>query len=158
MEEKGQHKARTKKGARNPEAEYLAAHYKLGKKHAIPAAGIKKCAVSACRYIDGMKMTTALGAFHVLEEGDGLVSINTPGSRMDKRVVRVGAFGNKVAMIRYRPRYDKWSCTFKIRYNSNVISAEQLINLYENAGFSVGLCEYRPEKTGNMGMFSVKKG
>ncbi len=158
LDEKHQQRGKTKRGARDPKAEYEASLYKLGpKKYGIPAAGIKLCAVSACRFIEGVPMTIAKGAFHILEDSDGLVEVTSPGPIMDERIVRVGNFGNKKPMTRYRGRFDRWELTFKVRYNSKALSAEQLLNLYENAGFSVGLCEYRPEKGGNLGMFHVKR-
>jgi len=159
LDEKHQKKAKRAKEARDPEAEFKAALYVMsdGKKYGVPAAGIKHCAVSACRFVDGVPMTLAKGAFHVLEESDGLIAIDSAEPVVDERIVRVGNFGNKKPMTRYRPRFDKWSVTFKIRYNAKVLSAEQLLNLYENAGFSIGLCEYRPEKGGNLGMFHVAR-
>lgn len=159
LDEKHQQKAKTKRGARDPKAEFEASLYKIPgtKDYGIPASGVKLCAVSACRFIEGVSMTIAKGAFHVLEDKDGLIKINSKGPEMDERIVRVGNFGNKKPMTRYRGRFDKWSITFQVKYNTKVISAEQLLNLYENAGFAVGLCEYRPEKGGNLGMFRVAR-
>lgn len=159
MAEKHSKKAKNKKGARDPVAEYKASLYLMpGKKteYGMPTSGIKNCAVSSCRFIEGFPMTLARGAFHVLDDGSGLIKINNGKPVMDERIVRIGGF-KKVAMTRYRGRFDTWSVTFDIRYNSGVISAEQLLNLYENAGFSVGLCEFRPEKNGSYGMFNVRR-
>jgi hypothetical protein len=159
MEDKTQKRAKTARAARDPEQEFRAALYVIpGRKvtYGIPAAGIKNCAVSACRFIEGVPMTRARGAFHVMAEGHNLIPIDGDKPVMDEGIVRIGGF-KKIAQVRYRPRFDKWSVTFRVRYNPCVLSPEQLINLYENAGFSIGLCEYRPEKGGNLGMFRVKR-
>lgn len=152
---------KTAKGARAPrdiQEEYEGAFYRLPNgKYGMPAAGIKNAAVSACRFIEGVPMTKAKGSFFVKDIANGLVEIKGEPT-MDERIVRVGTFGNKKPMTRYRPRFDEWSCTFDVIYTPNILSAEQLMNLFETAGFSVGLCEYRPEKSGNMGMFHVKRG
>jgi hypothetical protein len=160
MLDKQTKKAKGAKAARDPLAEVKAATYMLpNKKFGIPASGIKNCAVSACKFIDGVPMTRAKGAFFVLEDADGLVEIKTKGGmQVDERMVAIGPFGKKTKMARFRPRFDDWTCTFKVLYDPDLLSAEQLLNLYERAGFSVGLCEFRPEKSGSMGMFHVKRG
>lgn len=159
MAEKHMQKAKNKKGARDPVAEFEASLYRMpGKKAAygMPTGGIKNAAVTACKFIDGFPMTIARGAFHVVDDGSGLIEIKGDQPVMDERIVRIGGF-KKVAMTRYRGRFDKWSVTFDVKLNQGVISSEQLLNLFENAGFSVGLCEYRPEKNGSYGMFNVRR-
>lgn len=159
MLEKQTKKAKGAKEARDPMAEVEAATYRLpNKKYGIPASGLKNCAVSACKFIDGVPMTRAKGAFFVLEDADGLCELDVKRPSIDERMVAIGPFGKKTKMARFRPRFDEWSCTFKVLYDPDLLSAEQLLNLYERAGFSVGLCEYRPEKSGSMGMFHVKRG
>ena len=159
MLEKQTKRAKGAKEARNPMAEVKAATYFMPNgKYGIPASGLKNCAVSACRFIDGVKMTQAKGAFFVLEDADGLVEIKTKNKpSIDERIVAIGNFGSKTKMVRFRPRFDEWSCTFKVLFDPDLLSIEQLHNLYERAGFSVGLCEYRPEKSGSLGMFKVKR-
>lgn len=158
MLEKQTKKAKGAKEARDPAAEVEAATYRLPNgKFGIPASGIKNCAVSACKFLDGVPMTRAKGAFFVLEDADGLCEIKTDGLQIDQRMVAVGPFGRKVKMARFRPRFDKWSCKFKVIYDPNLLSAEQLLNLFERAGFSVGLCEFRPERSGSCGMFHVQR-
>lgn len=160
MLEKQMKKAKGARENRDPLAEIEAATYYMPdrKSYGIPASGIKNCAVSACRFVDGIKMTQAKGSFFVLEDADGLCKIQTKGKpEIDERMVCIGPFGKKTKMVRFRPRFDKWSCSFRVLYSPDLISPEQLANLFERAGFSVGLCEYRPEKSGNLGMFSVKR-
>ena len=157
MAEKNQGKAKAAREFIKPEKEYEAALYKMGKsKTGVPAVGLKHAAVNACTFVSEMKKTHCRGSFHVLEEENGLVPVKGKHV-MDTRIVRIGNFGSKVSVNRYRPRYDKWEITFRVVYNPRMISPEQLLNLYENAGFAIGLCEHRPEKNGNLGMFKVKR-
>jgi len=160
MEDKGLKRARLKKEYGTPEEQMKTTLYHIpGKKgvYGIPAAGIKNCAVSACRFVDGLPMTMARGSFQIVDDIGGLTPLKASEPEIDARIVRVGNFGNKKPCTRYRARFDKWELSFTIKYNSRTISAEQLLNLYEHAGFAVGLCEYRPEKSGNLGMFRVKR-
>ena len=61
----------------------------------------------------------------------------------------------KTADLRYRAEFTNWSCTLMIRYNKNTYSPEQIINLFNTAGFGVGVGEWRVERNGSNGMFHV---
>lgn len=160
IEENYQKRAKVKSQPKSAEAQFLASLYVIpGKKgqYGVPASGLKKCAIAACRYVDGIKMSHTTGAFHVVGDTNGLIQVLGDKPVMDRRTVRVGTFGNKKPATRYRGRFDNWSLEFEVILNSGVLSPEQLINLYDTAGFSIGICEYRPEKGGNLGMFEVKR-
>lgn len=158
IEDKQLGKAKAKKEFRKPQEEYEDSLYIIPgtKKYGVPAGGLKNMAVTACKYVDGIAQTFARGAFHVIGGPGNLVEIKGKPV-MDESIVRIGPFGKKTAMPRYRGRFDQWEIKFDVRYNANVISPEQIANLYENAGFAVGLCEWRPEKNGSMGMFQIKR-
>jgi hypothetical protein len=50
--------------------------------------------------------------------------------------------------------YD-WTCEVEIEYNKNNLSAEQILNVLNWAGFHIGVGAFRKEKTGNYGLFRV---
>lgn len=150
IEGKQQGKAKGKKEPRNPEQEYEAAFHRLpGGAPGFPTIAFKAAAVSAARQVDGLKMTFLRGAFHVVGE---LVEIQgMPEMRTD--MVRIGM---GTADVRYRPEFKEWSTQLKVRLNSRSLTLEQLLHLFNQAGFSVGVGEWRPERNGSYGMFHVE--
>jgi hypothetical protein len=54
-------------------------------------------------------------------------------------MVRVGM---GTADIRYRGEFKTWSATVTVRYNARVLSADQVVNLFNTAGFAVGVGEW----------------
>ena len=116
-----------------------------------PAIGFKASAVRAANDA-GMKMTEARRMFHVDSE---FVVIETPnGPRMNEDTVRIGMGKTD---LRFRGEFVDWTATFVISYNAGVISMEQVVNLFEIAGFGVGVGEHRPERNGINGRFHVAK-
>lgn len=142
--------ASMKKEAKDPEKDYQDSMYKLPDgDYGFPSIGFKAAAVAACRFVTNIKMTEARGAFHI--DGE-MVKINgTPNKREDMVRLQTG-----VADIRYRGEFKEWSATFEVKYNANVISPEQIINLFNVAGFGVGVGEWRPSTNGSFGMFHVQ--
>lgn len=142
-------KAKPGKEAKNPESDFEESLYKMpGGGYGFPTIAFKAAAISACRFVDGIKMTEVRGAFHISGE---LVAINgTPTPRED--MVRIGM---GVADIRYRGQFEDWSADVPVRFNANSLSPEQIVNLFNVAGFGVGVGEWRPEKNGSYGMFHV---
>lgn len=143
--------AKTGKAAKDPERDFkesLYLHPDGG--YGFPSIAFKSAAVSACRFTDGTKMTVARGAFHV--EGE-FIKILGDKPVMREDMVRVGM---GTADLRYRGEFKKWSADIPVSYNRHALSAEQIVNLFNLAGFGVGVGEWRPEKNGMNGRFHVE--
>lgn len=116
-----------------------------------PASGFKKAMVTACGFVEAIPKTRVRGLVHI--HGDLLpIKYSKLVMRMD--TVRIGGF-NKVADIRFRGEFHDWSIKLRISYNKNAITPPQIAMLINNAGFSVGVGEWRPEKDGSHGTFSI---
>jgi hypothetical protein len=157
MGEKQQGKAKQAKAPKDPQEDFKASLYPLpgGKdgEYAFPGSAFKKAAVSACSFVDGISKVAARGGFYVIAD---MVKIEGPRPKMREDTVRIGKFGSKTTDLRYRGEFSKWSCEIMVRYNSRMLTPSQIINLFNTAGFSVGIGEWRPEKDGSFGMFHVE--
>lgn len=143
-------KATQAKSAKDPEQDYkdsLYPHPEGG--YGFPSVAFKNAAVDACSHIAGVTKVEARGCFHII--GD-MVKINgEPQPRED--MVRVGM---GTADIRYRGEFRDWSAELTLRYNANVLSAEQIVNMINTGGFAIGVGEWRPQRDGSFGMFHVE--
>lgn len=150
MLDKQMGKARGKKEPKDPNADYEGAFYRLASgTPGFPTIAFKAAAVNAARQVEGLTMTFLRGAFHTVGE---LVEIEgIPHMRED--MVRVGM---GTADIRFRPEWVEWAVNLVVRLNTRSLTLEQLIHLFNQAGFSVGVGEWRPEKGGRNGMFHVE--
>ena len=124
---------------------------KEGARFGFPAKGIKASAASGAYRNKMTKDKVSLyGAFLIPEE---LIEIKYKNLRIREDYVRIA---NGSADVRFRPEFDGWSMTFKIMYNENAYSLEQILNFINIGGFSCGLGEQRIEKGGNNGSYVVK--
>src|ERR1700674_1136233 len=148
-----------KHAKKDPEADYRASLYiRADKSYGFPAIGLKAAAVRACTFMSDMKMTEARGMFHIIPDlvmvdgallKDDLVKIDgEPHMRQD--MVRVG-MGS--ADIRHRAEFKEWSSTFDVEFMAGLFQPETLINMFNIAGFAVGIGEWRPQKNGQNGRF-----
>lgn len=167
IEDKQQKKAKQAKEARDPNAEYVASLYAFpgdvagveGCRYGIPAVWFKLAMVGACRYSDGLTMTSARGAFHVMgesPESGGLVRLKYSELRMREDAVTIG-MGSRD--MRYRGEFANWSVTLKIKYNASCVTPDQLVNLLNVSGFGCGIGERRPSQgcSDQFGMFAVSQ-
>lgn len=157
------------KAPRNPIEDFMRASYWLtkmpedfteegfeqalkdGAKFGFPAKGIKASIVSGA-YRNGMTKdkVSLYGAFLIPEE---FIEIKFEEVVMREDYVRIA---HGATDVRFRPEFRNWSMTFKIEYNENTYSLEQIINYINLGGFSCGLGEMRVEKGGNNGAYKVK--
>jgi hypothetical protein len=121
-------------------------------KFGFPAIAFKAAAVDACSQIDGVTKVFARGAFHVPAGLVEILSDNPPTMRED--MVRVGM---GTADLRYRGEFMPWRVKLLVRFNASAITAEQIVNLFQMAGLSTGVGEWRPTRDGENGLFHVSK-
>jgi len=148
MLDKQMKKAKPKKDAKDPQKDYEDSLYTVNGGYGFPSIAFKAAAVNACSHVDGVTKVLARGAFHV--EGEMVEIAGKP--RMREDMVRLA---NGVADIRYRGEFPTWKARILVRYNKNVLSPEQIMNLFNTAGFAIGIGEWRPQKNGFYGMFHV---
>ena len=158
-------KAKGAKEAKDPKADFEASLYRLGEGYGFPSVGFKAAAVTAGTSVAGLTKIAARQAFHIIGEDidiDGvfegtkarhnLVRIEGGEPQMREDMVRVGM---GTADIRYRGEFVDWWAKLLVRYNANVLSESQILNLLNVAGFAVGVGEWRPERDGQYGCFHV---
>lgn len=159
-------KATGAKEAKDPVADFQASLYRLPDGgYGFPSVAYKAAAVTAITSVAGMTKIAARQAFHILGEDvdvigafDGtkarqnLVRLICDEPTMREDLVRVGM---GTADLRYRGEFADWAAKLLVRFNANVLSEEQILNILNVAGFAVGIGEWRPEKDGSHGMFHV---
>lgn len=57
------------------------------------------------------------------------------------------------ADLRYRAEFKPWKTELLITYNANVITVEQIVNLFRLGGFANGVGDWRPAKDGRYSTF-----
>ena len=153
-------KAKGARDAKDPVADFLDSLYWISKRPAkntlaaikgarfgFPTRALKAAAVSSASFIKDMTKVEGRGAFHI--DGELVEIRGTPHMRED--MVRLPMNG---VDVRFRGEFLKWSMEFVVRYNA-ALSPEQIVNLFNVAGFSVGIGEDRPQRSGSHGMFHV---
>ena len=74
---------------------------------------------------------------------------------VDGRPVTIPA--TKGRIMRYRPRFDCWGAQFDLLVNDELLSVEMAHRLLQEAGQSIGVGDFRPEKRGPFGTFRVTR-
>lgn len=153
MEAKQQGAAKMTKAPRKPEEEFRGAlHVMPDGKYGFPAVGIKKALVAAGgRFADGT-MTILRGVVNIPTDLIEIKSGEPPFMRRDAVVIQGGGG------IAYRPEFRKWEMDVPVIFMSNMITEAQVYNLFQLAGFAVGIGSWRPEKSGTHGQFELVEG
>lgn len=154
------------RGPSDPEAEFEAAKYKdhLGREGFL-CSGLRKAIIAAASFVEDATKVHLRGTVFVMPTDpdaisqcgrDMLLFHHSQKGVMREDLVRVA---NGAPDLRFRPEYRNWSTTVRIQYNPNAISAAQLAQLMQIAGFAIGLNEGRPQKDGDgsWGRFELLK-
>jgi hypothetical protein len=149
MLDKQMKRAKQAKTAKDPQQDYIDSLYPHPDGGwGFPSVAFKAAAVDACSHVANMTKVEARGSFHI--DGELVKIQGEPQPREDMVRIAMGT-----ADIRYRGEFKQWRTSFDIRFNANVITIEQIANLFNTAGFAIGVGEWRPQKDGSYGMFHV---
>lgn len=148
---------RKAKEMRDPNAEFLAARYVNAKgQECAPIYALKKAIVSAATAFDDLTKVALRQALFVMPASDpasDMVPIELHDGSPAVGVMREDAvtLQGTTRGLAYRPEYKEWQLRVLIEFNPRLVSEGQLLALVDQAGWGVGLCEGRPEKTSALG-------
>lgn len=157
IRDKQQKKAKKKKEERKPEEEFLAARYVDAEgRECAPITALKKAIISAATAFDDLTkvaLRQALFVDSVVAPGSPLIPIESHDGSPAKGVMREDAvtIGINTRGLAYRPEYKEWQLRIRIEFNPRLVSEEQVLALVDQAGWGVGICEGRPEKSSALG-------
>ena len=146
------------KEPKNPQEEYEAAFYRFADGGTgVPVTAFKQATIGAARFYgkNQVQMTSLKQFIFVSGEigvdGQSLARIvGDPHMRED--VVRVGRGG---ADLRYRPEYMPWSTTLRVTYVTSALTRDSVLSLINAGGMGVGVGEWRPERDGDNGRYTI---
>jgi hypothetical protein len=169
MLDKMMKKAKTVREAKNPVSDFINSLYwlsgkpeemteeafesavKNGARFGFPAKAFKAAAVCAGIRTGTTKYkVTMYAAFHI--QGELVEIFGKPEPRED--MVRLSG-QNGPPDIRFRAQFPEWKAVMNLTYCPDMVSLEQIINLFNLGGYCCGVGEMRVEKGGEYGMFHI---
>ncbi len=130
-------------------------YYTEDGKEGIPARAFYNSMIRASSYLFEIKQ----GGMRNIKEGVTVKGDILPIKFKKKKVLthwgRTSGMKGSPRKIMRNAFYD-WSAELQIEYNKANLSAEQIINVLNWAGFHIGVGGFRKEKTGNFGAFKIE--
>jgi hypothetical protein len=152
------------KEIRDPEAEYQAAFYRIGREgepdgYGFPVTGFKAAIVGAARFYGKAIRMTELRQFlfmrGIMTKADPQQLVEIIGEpQMREDIVRLGGM-SRSADLRYRPEFREWSAILDVTFVHSSIAQGAVLSLIDAAGLGIGIGEWRPEKRGEFGTWTI---
>lgn len=157
IRDKQQKKAKSAKAKRDPEVECAAARYVDGVgRECVPITAVKKSMISAATAMENLTKVALRQAIFLSPTVDA-ASMLVPIEKLDgtphQGTMREDAvtIGINTRGLTYRPEYPQWRLRVAVEFNSRLVSKDQVLALATQAGWGVGICEGRPERTSALG-------
>ena len=127
-------------------------------KPTVPAAALRSCIETGARKLkQGPQVREGLLVHQVEEfiyDHAKLGSTVAELSKSTQFVVPVVVARARV--LRTRPKFDDWAVVFTIEVDDELIDKKQLEMWLDISGRRIGLCDWRPEKSGSFGRFTTE--
>jgi hypothetical protein len=148
-------KTKSKRPPRNQEKEtHNTLHFFAdGVTVGFPAGGIKKCIKRGAKAVPNLAMTDIDAGLFVMRDEPRKNLVRVEGDWESRRDI-VHLQGG-TPDVRYRAFFPEWRMTLNVQYNEALLSLEQVITAVNNGGFSCGLGDWRPQRSGDYGRFRV---
>jgi len=120
----------------------------------VPGINIQRALVAGAAYSKGKgRATLAKVAAACLAVSPERIPLGVEEYTIDSRPVVIPA--TKGRILRHRPRFDEWQMTFTLEYDPILLDGEQVRRIVDDTGSRVGLLDFRPERKGPFGRFTV---
>ena len=120
----------------------------------VPGVAIQRALVNAAAYSKGRgraSLQKPVAACVIVSPERCTLGVKTYA--VDSRPIVVPA--TKGRIIRHRPRFESWQCSFTLEYDTELVSESEIRRVVDDAGSRVGLLDFRLEKKGPFGRFVV---
>lgn len=169
IRDKQQKKAKQAKAERKPHEEFLAARYVDSEgRECVPVTALKKCIITAATAFDDLTKVALRQALFVMPTPNEelkifkdsplvpielAVALDSPARQWLEGKMREDAvtIGINTRGLAYRPEYSNWMIRVSVEFNPRLVSEPQLLALVDQAGWGVGICEGRPERSSALG-------
>ena len=121
-----------------------------------PAAGFKRGMIESATFVGDKFFSKKLisGGVRIINADEGLIPITY--KKQDVLQHNIGS------NVKFTPQFHGWGCDLVIQYDANNISAQDIVNLLNYAGFYIGVGAWRPKGrdggSGEFGTFEVRNG
>ena len=155
-------KKATIKRVYTPEEQYLATLYRVAKEdgteaYGFPTAGFLKATLGSFRYygkaVKRTELVQNIRIHGVLTKADNQVLTEITGEHR-LREDRIGTRGGG-GQLAYRAEFPEWSAVLDMEYVSTSIDESSVIKLIYGGGVGVGVGNWRPEKGGTFGTYTI---
>lgn len=145
------------KTIRDPQADYESTLYHTDNGYGFPLLAFKQATVGAARFFDKsvtMKLVQQAIFMSGVKSADKseLLTPITGEPKMREDTVRVGMGGTD---LRYRAEFLDWTAVLTVTYVKSTLSRESVLALIEAGGTFVGVGEWRPDRKGQNGTYTI---
>ena len=123
----------------------------------IPSTNVLSCIIAAGTFHKAGKSKLTTQKTSLIPAGiivtDLVCPLNTKEWEVDSRSVVIPSTGGRIMC--HRPRIDEWETSFTLEVDSEMFNEKTVRLLVDDAGKKLGLGDYRPQRKGPFGRFSV---
>ena len=127
-------------------------------KPTVPEAALRSCIETGARKLkQGPQVREGLLVQKVEEFIYDHVKLGSTVAELSKSTqFVVPVVVQRARILRTRARFDEWAIVFTVEVDAELVDKKQLESWLDISGRRIGLCDWRPEKSGSFGRFTTE--